>query len=65
MAGGLAGVRAEIAGVRGDTRTDFASVREEIAVLRISTNRDFRWLVGIQMTVMLTVIGVLVTALYR
>ncbi len=77
--GQFAGVRGEFAGVRAEfasVRGEFAGVRSEISGLRADADRrfealdqkvdrGFRWLVGIQMTVMLTVIGLLVGTLYR
>ncbi len=69
-------LRADMKDLRADMNRQFADVRGEISGLRVDTNRrfealdqkvdrDFRWLVGIQMTVMLTVIGLLVGTLYR
>jgi septal ring factor EnvC (AmiA/AmiB activator) len=59
-----------------ETRNEFAAVREEMARMRQDStgcferledrmDRQFLWLVGIQLTTMLTVIGVLATAFFR
>jgi hypothetical protein len=59
-----------------ETRQDFAGVREEMARMRQDMTRGFErlddrmqrqlvWLVGMQLTTMLTVIGVLAAAFFR
>lgn len=58
-------LRADMHRQFGDVNRQFGEVTRRIDGLDQRVDRDFRWLVGIQMTVMLTVIGLLVGAMYR
>lgn len=56
-------IRADMVGLRSEMTADRTSVRGELAAIRTEAAQNFRWLVGIQMTVMLTVIGLLIRAM--
>jgi hypothetical protein len=76
MQRGFAETRQEFAAVRQEMHHGFADIREEMARMRQDMargfersddrmQRQFTWIVSIQLTTMLTVIGVLATAFFR
>ena len=70
--GALGDVKSEIRDLRSemrDLRTEMVGMRAElrgdIHRLEDKTDRHFRWLIGIQITGLLAVIGAMTAALYR
>ena len=73
---GLTDVRRELSEFRADTNRRFEEVRSEVGEVRKETNRRFEaldgkidrhftWLVGIQVAVLVSVVGALVRSSYR
>lgn len=58
-------VRTDMREMRADMTRQFADVNGRFEVLNQKVGRDFRWIVGILMTVMTAVMGVLFTAVLR
>jgi hypothetical protein len=52
-------------GLRTDMTRQFDGVNRQMIDLRADAHRDFKWIVGIQLTTMAGVIAALVGALYR
>jgi hypothetical protein len=62
MQAALAGIRSDAREFRTDVARQFADVNRRFEGLDQKVDRDFRWIVGIQMTVMSAVMTVLFTA---
>jgi hypothetical protein len=58
-------LRADIADLRGDMGRRFDHLDRRITTVDTKHDRHFTWLVGLQMTMMLAVIGVLLAAYLR
>jgi hypothetical protein len=76
----IAGLRTEMTEFRGDMNRQFADLRADtnrqfgelraernsrLQALDMKVDRHFAWVVGIQMTIMLAVLGAMVGAYYR
>jgi hypothetical protein len=49
----------------GEVRADMKDMRAEYSGIRAESHRDFRWVVGIQLTTMAAVLAAVVAAYYR
>jgi septal ring factor EnvC (AmiA/AmiB activator) len=65
MQRGFAETRQELAAVRQEMARGFERLDDGLHRLDDRMQRQFTWIVGIQLTTMLTVIGVLATAFFR
>ena len=54
-------LREEIAGVRGELREGFRRVDHKFEAMEARMSRDFRWLVGIQITTLVAIIVALIS----
>jgi hypothetical protein len=61
----LGEVRADMTRQLGEVRDEIKVVRGDINAIRTEAHRDFRWVVGIQLTTMAAVLAALVGAYYR
>lgn len=55
----------QVTELRADMNRHFADVRSGLGLLHAKVDRDFRWAVGIQLTVLTAVMSVLLAALFR
>ena len=58
-------LRGEMSGLRGETNRRFEAVDGRFAVLDQKIDRHFTWLVGIQVAVLVSVVGALVGSYYK
>jgi hypothetical protein len=51
--------------LRSDMNRQFADMNRQFTEVRAEAHRDFKWIIGIQLTIMAAVIGALVSVVSR